>query len=116
MTASIGAALDWWARSAGDTTAVVFADSEVNYRTLRDWSSRIARRLVERDAVAPGDRIGLLGPNSLEWPAAALGALKSGGVLVPLNSRYKPAELRKIADDAGIGVVIVAPGFEQLAE
>ena len=60
--------------------------------------------------------MGLLGPNSLTWPVAALAALKSGGVLVPLNSRYKPAELRKIADDAGIGVVLVAPGFEQLAE
>lgn len=116
MTATIGKALDWWARTKGDTTAVVFSGAELSYRTLRDWSSRIARLLVETKGVAPGDRVGLLGPNSLEWPAAALGVLKSGGVLVPLNSRYRPAELRKIVDDAGIGVVIVAPGFEQLAE
>ncbi|EON31300.1 MULTISPECIES: class I adenylate-forming enzyme family protein [Gordonia] len=116
MTATIGKALDWWARTKGDTTAVVFSGAELSYRALRDWSSRIARLLVETKGVAPGDRVGLLGPNSLEWPAAALGVLKSGGVLVPLNSRYRPAELRKIVDDAGIGVVIVAPGFEQLAE
>ncbi|TYQ07577.1 UNVERIFIED_ORG: fatty-acyl-CoA synthase [Gordonia westfalica J30] len=116
MTTTIGKALDWWARTKGDTTAVVFSGSEISYRELRDWSSRIARLLVEGKGVAPGARVGLLGPNSLEWPVAALGALKSGGVLVPLNSRYRPAELRKIADDAGIGVVIVAPGFEQLAE
>ncbi|WP_439031488.1 class I adenylate-forming enzyme family protein [Gordonia terrae] len=116
MTATIGKALDWWARTKGDSTAVVFSGAEISYRTLRDWSSRIARLLVETKGVAPGDRVGLLGPNSLEWPAAALGVLKSGGVLVPLNSRYRPAELRKIVDDAGIGVVVVAPGFEQLAE
>ncbi len=116
MTATIGKALDWWARTKGDTTAVVFSGSQISYRALRDWSSRIARLLVETRGVAPGNRVGLLGPNSLEWPAAALGVLKAGGVLVPLNSRYRPAELRKIADEAGIDVVIVAPGFEQLAE
>ncbi|PWD44261.1 fatty-acid--CoA ligase [Gordonia paraffinivorans] len=116
MTATIGKALDWWARTKPDTTAVVFSESEISYRALRDWSSRIARTLVEAKGVKPGDRVGLLGPNSLEWPVAAHGVLKSGGILVPLNSRYRPAELRKIADDAGISVVIVAPGFEQLAE
>ncbi|AZG47669.1 class I adenylate-forming enzyme family protein [Gordonia insulae] len=116
MTATIGAALDWWARTKGDTDAVVFSESSLTYRDLRDWSSRVARLLVEERGVAEGDRVGVLGPNSLEWPVASLGVLKSGAVLVPLNSRYKPAELRKIADDAGISVVIAAPGFEQLAE
>ncbi|WHU45558.1 AMP-binding protein [Gordonia sp. L191] len=116
MTATIGAALDWWARTKGDATALVFTESELNYRQLRDWTSRVARALVDDHGVSRGDRVGVLGPNSLEWPVAALSVLKAGGVLVPLNSRYKPAELRKIADDAGIGLVIVAPGFEQLAE
>jgi fatty-acyl-CoA synthase len=116
MTATIGKALDWWARTAPDRTALVFSGESLNYRQVRDWSSRIARLLVGQKGVSEGDRVGLLGPNSLTWPVAALAALKSGGVLVPLNSRYKPAELRKIADDAGIGVVLVAPGFEQLAE
>ncbi|QHN27927.1 AMP-binding protein [Gordonia pseudamarae] len=116
MTATIGKALDWWARTAPDRTALVFSGESLTYRQVRDFSSRIARLLVEQKGVSEGDRVGLLGPNSLTWPVAALGTLKSGGVLVPLNSRYRPAELRKIADDAGIGVVIVAPGFEQLAE
>lgn len=71
MTTTIGKALDWWARTKGDTTAVVFSGSEISYRELRDWSSRIARLLVEGNGVAPGARVGLLGPNSLEWPVAA---------------------------------------------
>lgn len=115
MTASIGSALDWWARTKPRTTAIVFDGERLDYGELRDWSSRIARTLVEELRIAPGDRVGLLGPNSLQWPAAALGVLKSGGVLVPLNSRYKPSELRSIANEAGLSAVIVAPGLEQLA-
>ncbi|MBM7367398.1 class I adenylate-forming enzyme family protein [Gordonia hydrophobica] len=116
MTATIGAALDWWGRTKPDSTALVFNGSELSYGTLRDWTSRAARHLCDTVDVTPGDRVGLLGPNSLEWPVAALSVLKSGGILVPLNSRYQPAELRKIADDAGLTTVIVAPGFESLAE
>ncbi|NMO03696.1 long-chain fatty acid--CoA ligase [Gordonia sp. TBRC 11910] len=115
MTATIGSALDWWGRTKPDATALVFDGTELTYGALRDWSSRFARHLVETVNVAPGDRVGLLGPNSLHWPVAALAVLKSGGILVPLNSRYKPAELRKIADDAGLSVVVVAPGLEELA-
>lgn len=116
MTATIGAALDWWGRTKPDSVALIFDGAELTYGTLRDWTGRGARHLVETVKVAPGDRVGLLGPNSLEWPVGALSILKSGGVLVPLNSRYQPAELRKIADDAGLSVVVVAPGFEDLAE
>ncbi|MCF8610141.1 AMP-binding protein [Gordonia sp. HY285] len=116
MTESIGAALDWWGRTKPEAVSLVFNDSEITYGELRNWTGRAARHLVETVKVAPGDRVGLLGPNSIEWPVGALSILKSGGVLVPLNSRYQPAELRKIADEAGLSVVVVAPGFEGLAE
>jgi fatty-acyl-CoA synthase len=108
MAATIGSALHWWARAESDRAAIIVDDESVTYRELAGWTSRVARLLVD-EGVRPGDRIGLLGANSLEWPAMALGILKSGGVLVPLNSRLKPAELRKVADDAGITKVVVAP-------
>lgn len=39
-----------------------------------------------------GDRVALWAPNSRHWITAALGAVAAGAVLVPLNTRYKPAE------------------------
>lgn len=114
MAATVGAALNWWARTKGDQPAVRVGDDAVSYRQLRDWSSRLARHLVER-GVTPGDRIGLLSPNAIQWPTAALAVLKAGAVLVPLNARLRPSEIRKVADDAGISLVVAATSHHDAA-
>ncbi|MFC8529920.1 class I adenylate-forming enzyme family protein [Nocardia sp. NPDC057227] len=115
MAATIGSALAWWARSKGERTAIVVEDEALTYRDLHHWSSRIARSLAER-GVRPGERVGVLGPNSLEWPVIALGVLKAGAVLVPLNPRLKPAELRKVLDDAGAGTVVFPAPYAEVLD
>ena len=108
MAATVGSALNWWARTKGDQTALIVAEDRLTYRELHDWSSRLARRLAD-DGVKPGDRVGLLGSNTLAWPVAALAIVKTGAVLVPLNARLKPAEIRKVADDSGLSLLISSP-------
>src|ERR1700758_5651961 len=115
MAATVGSALHWWARTKGDQPAILLGSDQLSYRQLHDWSGRLARQLAD-DGVKPGDRVGLLAPNSLQWPVAALAILKSGAVLVPLNSRLKPAEIGKVADDAGMSAVIAAPTHVATAE
>lgn len=114
MTATIGSALTWWARSKGDQPAMIVGADTVTYRELHYWSGRVARHLADA-GVAPGDRVGLLSPNAIQWPAAALGILKAGAVLVPLNARLRPAEIRKVADDAGITLVLAATSHAEAA-
>ncbi len=108
MAATVASALRWWAKTKGDQAAVIMTETHLTYRELDEWTSRLARRLVD-EGVKPGDRIGLLAPNAPHWPVAALAIMKSGAILVPLNARLKPAEIRKIADDAEITAVIAAP-------
>lgn len=108
MAATVASALRWWAKTKGDHTALIIGDDQIDYRQLHHWTSRLARRLTD-EGVKPGDRVGLLAPNTPQWPVAALAVIKSGATLVPLNSRLKPAEIRKIADDAEISAVIAAP-------
>jgi fatty-acyl-CoA synthase len=108
MAATIGSALHWWARTKGDSIAILVNDERLTFRELHDWSGRLARRLAEL-GIRPGDRVGLAAPNCLQWPVAALAVLKSGAVLVPLNPRFKAAEVRKTADDAEFSAVIAAP-------
>ena len=115
MAATVGSALHWWARTKGDQPAILLGEDQLSYRQLHDWSGRLARRLVD-DGVKPGDRLGLLAPNALQWPVAALAIMKAGAVLVPLNARLKPAEVRKIADDAGLSLLIAAPSHTAVAQ
>jgi fatty-acyl-CoA synthase len=115
MAATVGSALNWWARTKGEQTALIVAEDRLTYRELHDWSSRLARRLTD-EGVKPGDRIGLLGPNSLEWPVAALAIIKTGAVLVPLNARLKAAEIRKVADDSGLSLIVASPSHLPTAE
>lgn len=114
MAATVGSALHWWAKTKGDQPAILLGTEELSYRQLHDWSSRLARRLAD-DGVKPGDRIGLLAPNAIQWPVAALAIIKAGAVLVPFNARLRPAEVRKIADDAGLSLLIAAPSHTDTA-
>ncbi|WP_435769027.1 class I adenylate-forming enzyme family protein [Nocardioides sp. SYSU DS0651] len=115
MSATVTSALAWWAKTRSDDTAIVLDGDTLTYGELGGWSSRIAEHL-RAEGVQPGDRVGLMAPNSLPWPAAALGAIKAGAVLVPLNPRFKPAELRKVLDDSGAVAVIADDPFKGTVE
>ncbi|MBS9375053.1 class I adenylate-forming enzyme family protein [Rhodococcus sp. B50] len=115
MASTVGSALYWWAKTKGEQNAIIVADEALTYRELQDWSSRVARMIVDR-GVETGQRVGVLGPNSLTWPVVALAVLKAGAVLVPLNPRFKPAELRKVADDSGLSMVVAPSEFTTLVE
>ena len=71
----------------------------IDYQTLDRWTDSAARHLAAA-ALAPGDRVGIIGDNSLEWVVSAIGALKIGAVVVPLNNRFTPEELRYLIDDS----------------
>lgn len=113
MAATLVSALRWWASTRGDDAALILADDTLSFRALQDWSSRVGADLVAR-GIQPGDRVGVLGGNSPEWAAAALGVLKAGGVVVPLNPRLVGPELHKILTAAGATLVVHEPAFESV--
>ncbi|OBF26402.1 AMP-binding protein [Mycobacterium sp. ACS4331] len=115
MAATVASAIRWWAKTDGDRTAIVIDDETLTYREIHEWTGRLARRLAD-SGVKPGDRVGLLAPNSLHWPVAALAIVRAGAMLVPLNSRLRPAEVRKVADDAGISWVFAPATHLEVAQ
>ena len=52
----------------------------------------VAARALIASGVEPGDRVALWAPNVYEWAVAALGAHSVGGVVIPLNTRFKGNE------------------------
>ena len=113
MATSVASSLDWWARTEGDRVALVFADDEVTYRELRNWSSRVADLLASR-GIAPGDRVGLLGGNTLAWAVSAHALLRAGAVIVPLNPRLVAPEMAKLLGDSGARHVMADPALTGL--
>lgn len=92
--------LRFWAQQTPDRPAIVFDGTDtVDYPTLDRWTDCAALHLATA-GLQPGDRVGIIGDNSMEWVVSAIGALKLGVVVVPLNNRFTAEELRYLIDDS----------------
>ncbi|WP_068164816.1 FadD3 family acyl-CoA ligase [Rhodococcus phenolicus] len=94
----------------GDAEAVVDGDLRITFTELVDRVRRAAGALASA-GVDKGDRVAIWAPNSAEWIVAAFGILTAGGVLVPVNTRYKAQEADDIIRRSGAKVVLVQHGF-----
>ena len=75
----------------GDQSAIEDGDARLSFRDLADAAVHAARSFCAA-GVRPGDRVAIWAPNRYEWVVAALGLQSAGGVLVPLNTRFKGGE------------------------
>jgi len=81
------------------------------YGRMKDLSDRIARLLVEREGLVPGNRVFLRGPNNAMLFAAWLGVLKAGGVVVATMPMLRPGEIATILERAKVSHAIVDSRF-----
>jgi acyl-CoA synthetase (AMP-forming)/AMP-acid ligase II len=81
------------AREHGDREALVDDDGAVrlDFRRLEQVMVASTRAALAA-GLEPGDRASVWAPNIHQWIGAALGILGAGGVLVPLNTRFKGDE------------------------
>lgn len=87
--------------------AVRFGFEEVPYADL--WSEALACATVLRAlGVEAGDRVGLLLPNSPDFPRAYYGALALGAVVVPVHALLTPEEIAYVLRDSGARILISA--------
>ncbi|HWC33567.1 MAG TPA: FadD3 family acyl-CoA ligase [Mycobacteriales bacterium] len=107
---SIPALMVHAAAAYADREAVVDGDRRVTFAELEQLVLSAAGECIRR-GVEPGDRVGIWAPNSLDWVVAALGALSAGGILVPLNTRYKGEEANWILDRSDAKLTFVSPPF-----
>jgi long-chain acyl-CoA synthetase len=67
---------------------------------------RVAAGLAEL-GVEPGERVAILGGNSVEWHVADLGSLANGSVTVPIYPTSSPAQIAYLLRHAGVRVCVV---------
>ncbi|MEU3607296.1 long-chain fatty acid--CoA ligase [Streptomyces sp. NPDC035033] len=88
----------------GPSIAVELGDTSLTYAALDELAGRTAAMLAAR-GVTPGDRVGLMLPNLLEFPALFYGALRAGAVVVPMNPLLKSREIAHYLEDSGAVLV-----------
>ncbi|MFJ8492412.1 FadD3 family acyl-CoA ligase [Streptomyces sp. NPDC094038] len=94
----------------GDAEAVVDGPLRLTFAQLAE-RVRVAAGAFAALGVDRGDRVAIWAPNSAEWIVAAFGLLTAGGVLVPVNTRFKAAEAHDIVVRSGAKAVLVRQGF-----
>jgi len=98
------------AREYADLEALVDERERITFAQLADGAVRSARALITC-GVEPGDRVAIWAPNTTEWVHAALGVYAAGGVIIPLNTRFKGAEAAYIVNRARAKVLFTVTDF-----
>ena len=78
--------------------------------SLADEVERATRALMAL-GVGKGDRVAQWAPNIWEWIVAALATHAAGGVLVPINTRFKASEAAYVLEKSGARVLFTVNGF-----
>src|SRR5437899_2494385 len=89
----------------GKHIALRTADRQLTGDELKAQAEQVGGGLRDL-GVAPGDRIGLYAPSSLDWVIAYAGAQRAGACVVPMNPDYHSAEVHHIVGDADPVLVI----------
>lgn len=89
-----------------DRIALVVAGQRLSYRELHDRAVAAAASMRAL-GVARGDRVGILMPNSVEFLEVVFGAAYLGAITVPINSRFRRAELQHVVPDAHVRVLFL---------
>lgn len=79
---------------------------------LSDQAMRLAAGLVDA-GTKPGEVVGLLAPNRLEWPAALLGIVRAGGIALPLSHQITDQELQRVIEHSGCRRIITTAAHLQ---
>ena len=108
---------DYWTRIAPDREFGVDANRRLSFREAGSEVARLASALATSGA-RKGSRIAIVARNRIEYPLLSFAASRLGAVVVPVNVRLAPDELRYVLADSGAKQAFVdaslAPGLESI--
>jgi acyl-CoA synthetase (AMP-forming)/AMP-acid ligase II len=107
---TVPAAVRRAARLWPDEDAVVDGGHRISWAELADRMTRAARAFAA-SGVGPGDRVAIWAPNSLDWITVANGVYAAGGVLVPVNTRFKGQEAAHVLRTSGARLLLTVTDF-----
>jgi fatty-acyl-CoA synthase len=94
MAFTIERALKWWFRDKPEALAIYYDGETLTFAELEAWATRVSAWL-EDEGVVPGDRVGMVAANSIEYAVLIIGTMLAGGIANPLSFRSSARDLRK---------------------
>ena len=110
MNESLATNLIAAARRAPERPALRLDDTTITYAELNDATARVAGLMLER-GLEPGDRVGVMLPNTPEFAIVYSGVLRAGGVVVPMNVLLKQREVAFYLRDSEAKLLFAWEGF-----
>ena len=107
---TIPALVDYAETEFGERIYIEDVERTLTFAETAAEARRAARAFVAC-GIEPGDRVAIWAPNIWEWVVTALGLHLAGGVLVPLNTRYKGTEAAYILEKSGARALFAVQGF-----
>ena len=104
-TGTIGASLDEAVARYGDEISYVFDNGEVTYNHLKQTSDLLARGFLSL-GVSKGDRVAIWMAGYAEWAFVYFALARIGAVMVPVNTRYRPDEIKYVLNKAKASLLV----------
>ncbi|MHA1108790.1 MAG: class I adenylate-forming enzyme family protein [Alphaproteobacteria bacterium] len=111
---NLGTLLTERAQRHSTREAVVCGDQRLSFGELEWRANRLANALIGLGQ-PPGARVVLFLPNCMELVEAMVAVAKSGGIMVPVNPRLAPEEVRYQIEDTAPFAMIYAPELRGIA-
>lgn len=102
LGSTIPEALDAAARAWPEELALHEVEGEQRTLTWSELRSAVSRLRsgLEASGVQPGDKVGVIARNQVEFPIAWLAVVEAGAAMVPLNPKYTGREIDFVLRDA----------------
>src|ERR1700756_4810252 len=110
LSANLVASKDRYA----NRTALRCDDLQFSYAEFDAAAARVAT-LLERAGVEPGDRVGVMLPNTPAFAIAFYGIVYRGAVAVPMNPLLKAREVSFYLSNSGAKALFATPAFAEEA-
>lgn len=107
---SLSGAVARWAATRPTAIALRCGGTTLTWSELDDAMTRFGSVLHDR-GVRVGDRVVLLGENSLEWVVAFLGCQRAQVIVVPMNTRLAQSQVAAQVAKVDAKLVLHDPGF-----
>ena len=110
---TIGRCFERVAKANPEGMAVIVKHQSIrwSYRQLYKQVDRLSLGLLAL-GVQPGDRVGIWGPNSIEWVMSQLATARIGAIMVCINPAYRLYELEYALNRSSCKVIISAEKFK----